>query len=195
MHDDHGTAVLDTPAKNPDAGILAPEADDTELSIEPARWADAPKVVNIIRSSASWYEEIVEPEDMDEHLVDMDWARRNFRRREFYVGRLDDEVAGTISLQEIGDDHLYLGYVYLHTDHVGNGFGTELLDFARAELVRRGRKSMVLIAHPDAVWAKKAYLRYGFEIIAESDEDVLAWNDGWLEPYHEAGFQLYQYRA
>ncbi len=190
MSNDSSTAVLDPPKST--TTTTQPESHD--LSIEPAEWSDAPTVVDIVSSSATWYEDIVEPEDLAEHYVDMAWARKNFDRREFFVGRLDDEIAGTISLQEVGDDHLYLGYVYLHTDHVGNGFGGDLLDFARQELERRGRKSMVLIAHPEAVWAKKAYLKYGFEIIAEEREDVLAWHDGWLEPYYEEGFQLYQYR-
>jgi len=191
-HDQTGTALLDPPASVSDPALEAGE--EPSISIEPARWEDARQVVQIIRSSAEWYEEFVAPEDMDEHFVDLDWARENFQRREFYVARLGGEIAGTISLQEVGDDHLYLGYVYLHTDHVGNGFGGDLLDFARDELKRRGRHSMFLIAHPEAIWAKRAYLRYGFEITAKSDEEVLEWNDGWLEPYHEEGFQLYEYR-
>lgn len=173
-----GVAVMDSPSA---------------LEIERATWDDMSHVVDIVRSSASWYEEIVDPEDLDEHYVDEAWARKNFAARDFFVGRLGDEIAGTVTLQDAGKDFSYLGYVYLHEDHVGNGFGSDLLDFAREESKRRGKKAMVLIAHPDAVWARKAYLRYGFEIIAEEREDVLAWNDGWLRPYYEEGFQLYRY--
>lgn len=165
------------------------------LEIDEADGSDARAVAEIISSSATWYEDLVEPDDMGEHRVDDSWARENFRRREFFVGRLNKEIAGTISLQEVGSDHLYLGYVYLHADHVGNGFGRDLLDFARAELERRGRRSMVLIAHPGAVWAVKAYRRYGFEVIATDRDEILAWQDGWLEPYHEEGFHLFEFRA
>lgn len=177
---DSSTAVLDPPAP-------------TELDIRPATWEHAPAIIEIVRSSASWYEEFVDPEDLDEHYVDESWARENFEKRDFFVGLLDGQVAGTISLQPAGDDATYLGYIYLHTDHVGNGYGGDLMDFARDESRRRGRSQMVLIAHPEAEWARRAYLKYGFEIIAETRDDVLAWNDGWLESYYEEGFQLYRY--
>jgi L-amino acid N-acyltransferase YncA len=165
------------------------------LELEPATWDDMDAVVEIIRSSASWYEDIVEPEDFSEHLVDRDWARENFERRDFYVARLGDEVIGTVTLQDVREDHVYLGYVYLHEEHVGNGYGGDLLDFARSETRGRGRSSMVLIAHPEAVWACKAYERYGFEVIARDRDEILAWEDGWMEPYYEEGFELYGYRV
>jgi ribosomal protein S18 acetylase RimI-like enzyme len=181
MKNQSNSAVLDPPS--------------TGLDLEPARWDDMSDVVEIIRSSASWYEDIVEPEDFSEHLVDQDWARKNFPRRDFFVARLGDEVVGTVTLQDAGRDHVYLGYVYLHEDQVGNGFGRDLLDFARSETRRRGRESMVLIAHPEATWACRAYEKYGFEVIARSREEILAWEDGWLEPFHEEGFHLFQYRV
>lgn len=191
MANDSTTAVLEPDAAVPDSA-LTPEP---ELEIEPARWEHAPIIVEILRSSAEWYEDIVEPEDLDEHYVDMDWARENLEKRDFYVGRVNGEIAGTISLQPVGDDAFYLGYVYLHTDHVGNGFGSELLDFAREKAEREGRSELVLIAHPEAVWACKAYKRYGFEVIARDRDEVLGWHDGWLEPYYEVGFELYRYQV
>lgn len=198
------TAVLEPPAASDPPRLEPPDdgpsdgagdpAPELELELEPARWNDMEDVVEIIRSSASWYEDIVEPEDMGDHLVDEAWARRNFPRRDFYVARLGDEAIGTITLQDVRDDHVYLGYVFLHEDRVGNGFGRDLLDFARDETRRRGRRSMVLIAHPDATWACRAYAKYGFEVVARNRDEMLAWQDGWLEPYLEEGFELYQYR-
>jgi len=188
MSDPQGTALLDPTAS------ATSSSEEAELAIEPADWSDAPAVIEIIRSSATWYEDIVEPEDLSEHFVDRSWARENFQKREFYVGKIDGKVAGTISLQEVGDDFLYLGYVYLHTDYVGNGYGADLLDFALRELKRRDRQAMILIAHPEAEWARRAYLKYGFEIVARDRQTVLNWNGGWLEPYYEEGFELYEYR-
>jgi GNAT superfamily N-acetyltransferase len=119
-------------------------------------------------------------------------ARENFRKREFYSALVDGEVVGVITLQDTGD-HLYLGYVYVHHDHVGKRIGRKLLDFASQEAARRNKEGMVLIAHPEATWAIRAYEKYGFECIAEDDDRVLAWNDGWLGPYHETGFTLWRY--
>lgn len=190
MSSDSNTAVLEAPTTTTTATVAPPA-----LEIDRADWGDMDAVQQIIRSSASWYEDIVSDEDLAEHYVDGKWARDNFHRREFFVGKLDDEVAGTITLQEVGDDHIYLGYVYLHTDHVGNGYGGVLLDFARDEARRRGRNSLVLIAHPEAEWACRAYEKYGFRLVAENKEDVLSWEGGWLAPFYEEGFQLYQYKV
>lgn len=186
---ERGTALLERPDTDHDT------ADTESLRIDEATGSDASAVAELISSSADWYEDLVTPDDLGEHRVDEAWALENFRRREFFVGRLDDEIAGTVSLQEVDEGHLYLGYVYLHTNHVGNGFGRDLLDFAEREMRRRGRSSMVLIAHPEAEWAIKAYRRYGFECIARDKGEILAWQDGWLEPYFEDGFHLYEYRA
>lgn len=202
MQSDRNTATLEpnvaSPARDtepsPPARSTPSPTGENGLAIQPATWDHAPAVIEIIRSSASWYEELVEPEDMDEHLVDEAWARRNFRRRDFHVGLVDGEVVGTISLQSVHQRHLYLGYVYLHVDHVGNGFGADLLDFAREEGERLGLEGLVLIAHPDAEWACRAYRKYGFEVIAESRDEVLRWEDGWLAPYYEEGFHLFRYR-
>lgn len=163
------------------------------LEIRPATEADKPAVVEIIRSSADWYEPFVEPEDMGEHRVDEDWAHENFERREFFIGRSAGEKVGTLSIQEVGDDWLYLGYVYVHTEHVGKRFGGRLLRFAEREARRRGRRGMVLIAHPEAKWACRAYEKFGFDCIADGRDAVLKWQSGWLKPYYEEGFQLFRY--
>jgi GNAT superfamily N-acetyltransferase len=167
----------------------------TQFDIDPATADHAEAIVEILRSSAEWYEDIVAPQDLPEHFVDLAWARKNMKLRDFYLGRVGDEIAGTLSLQRVGDDLLYLGYVYLHTDHVGKGLGGRLLDFARDQARREGRRGLVLIAHPEAEWARKAYLGYGFEVIASEPDEVLAWRDGWLALYYEEGFELYHYEV
>lgn len=88
---------------------------------------------------------------------------------------------------------LYLGYVYLHVDHVGRGLGRKLLDFARAEAARLDKDGLVLLAHPEADWAVKAYLRYGFRVLHAERTKILCWNDGWMKPYYEEGFHLFFY--
>lgn len=164
-----------------------------DLEIRRAADADKDDAVEIISSSASWYEPFVDPDDMGEHLVDRRWADVNFRRREFFVAQMRGETVGVLSIQEAGDDWLYLGYVYVHTDHVGKRIGGRLLRFAEAEARRRDRRGLVLIAHPEASWACRAYEKFGFERIAADRDGVLAWEGGWLEPYYEEGFELFRY--
>lgn len=162
----------------------------TGLKIRPAHFGDMERIADFVRSSADWYREIVSEDDMSEHDVDDKWAVTNFARRLFYIGSVDGEDIGTISLQYFGD-YAYLGYIYLDVKHVGKGYGRELMDFAAEKARAEGMKGLTLIAHPEATWAKKAYLKYGFEIVETKKDRVIEWQDGALEPYYEEGFELY----
>ncbi len=163
------------------------------LRLRPTIEPDLPAVVEILQSTVDWYRPFTDPDDLaTQHAVDLTWARENFEQREFWSATIDGEVVGVLTLQDAGDV-LYLGYVYVHEDFVGNRIGRRLLDHAAAQAVARGKRGMVLISHPEATWAVKAYTKYGFECIADSDEAVCAWNDGWLATYHEQGFHLWQW--
>ena len=162
------------------------------LAIRRANYQDMPTIAGFISSSADWYRKFVDPKDMDQHEVDQEWIDDNFFRREFFLGVDGDTPVGTVTLQTLGED-AYLGYVYLDAKHVGKGFGHQLMDHAKKISKERGLEGMVLIAHPQAKWATKAYEKYGFECIARKKEDVLSWNDGALKPYYEEGFHLYRY--
>lgn len=163
------------------------------VSLRPTRLHELDAVVDILNSTADWYRPFTDPKDLKtQHEVDMVWARENMQKREFWSAKLDDDVVGVLTLQDAGDA-MYLGYVYVHENHVGKRIGRRLLDHAAAESRKRGKRGMVLIAHPEATWAIRAYRKYGFECIAASEADVLAWNDGWLKPYYEKGFQLWRH--
>jgi ribosomal protein S18 acetylase RimI-like enzyme len=178
---------MDLPANNPARKHSTPP-----LDIRPATLDEMSMVADFVSSSAEWYRPIVDEKDMGEHAVDEAWASRNFELRDFYIGRADENAIGTISLQYF-DDYAYLGYIYLNVDYVGNGYGRTLIDFAQGVARRRGVKGMSLIAHPEATWAKKAYLKYGFEIVERNKDKILSWQDGALVPYYEEGFELYLY--
>lgn len=164
------------------------------LEIRRARRDDMPTIASFIRSSADWYAEFLAEQDLAEHYVDESWEARNFQLREFYVGATRGRDVGTLSLQTFGSA-FYLGYVYLDASQVGKGFGHRLLRFAEEEARRRGIAELVLICHPRAGWAVRAYQKFGFERIARSREEVLAWQDGALVPHYEEGFELYSYRV
>ena len=165
------------------------------LIITHASEADMHLAIEAVRSSAHWYEPLVDETDMGEHHVDAAWARRNFQEREFYIGRtLSGVPVGILSLQDTGE-YLYIGYLYLFTEHVGQGYGKRFLQYAEVEARLRDKKGLVLLSHPEADWACKAYEKYGFHRIAEGRDEVLAWNRGWLASYYEEGFDLYAYEV
>lgn len=165
---------------------------DKEFKIVRAQFNDMPQVAGLIRSSAEWYKPFVAPQDLDQHYVDEKWQRENFHKRDFYLGQQQSEPVGTISLQYFKET-TYLGYIYLSTKHVGKGIGRKLMDFAKNKSTERGQKQMVLIAHPKAQWAIRAYEKYGFKKKFTEKEKILAWKDGLMKPYYEEGFHLYEY--
>jgi DNA-binding MarR family transcriptional regulator/GNAT superfamily N-acetyltransferase len=178
-----------------DAAMEQPDTADTkdELVIIRAVEEDKPLVQQFINSSTEWYRSLIAEEDISEHEVDAQWADENFKRREFYIGtNADGEKVGTVTLQFFGE-YAYLGYVYVDTKFVGRGYGGQLLNFAREESKRRGMKGMVLIAHPKATWAIKAYQKYGFELTYRDKADILAWNNGALKDYYEDYFMMFLY--
>lgn len=160
------------------------------ITIKRAKWPDMRHVIRIIRSSASWYKSFINERDIGEHLVDIQWAHRNFFKREFYVGYKGNEPVGILSFQEF-KKFAYLGYIYLDIDFVGMGFGQKFMQFARNRAMCLGLEGMALLAHPNAVWATKAYKKFGFELVGKNKSEVLTWNQGILKSYYEEGFQLY----
>ena len=165
----------------------------SQLEIQRATREHMDTVASLVTSSASWYESFVDPKDMQEHDVGSAWVKKNFELREFYLGTLNSEPVGTISLQEI-NNFAYLGYIYLNINYVGQGFGHQLMKFAEHQARDRGLEGMFLIAHPAAKWATKAYLKFGFKRELTSREQILNWRDGVLQPYYEEGFELYTLR-
>lgn len=164
------------------------------FTINKAQFEDMKKIAKFINSSAEWYRPIVAPKDMKEHCVDEKWMKKNYDMRDFYIGT--DEKSndvGTISLQFFGKQ-TYLGYIYLDAKHVGNGHGKRLMDFAKYMSEKKGQESMILIAHPEAHWAVKAYEKYGFKRKFKEKEDILDYKDGLMKPYYEEGFHLYEYK-
>ncbi len=164
---------------------------DAPFRILPAKLSEMELVADFVRSSAEWYRPIVDEKDMGQHAVGPQWAKKNYELRDFYIGRIGDKPIGTISIQRFGD-WAYLGYIYLDVAYVGLGYGGRLMRFAQDVAKKTGARGLCLIAHPKATWARKAYLKFGFEITETSRERVLAWKDGALRPYYEEGFELYQ---
>jgi GNAT superfamily N-acetyltransferase len=165
------------------------------MKFKRANYRDMHKIADIIRSSASWYEPFLEEKDMKEHDVGPEWIKENFEKRHFYLAETPDEKkeVGTVSMQFFGKQ-TYLGYVYLKADETGKGYGKKLIEFAKEHSKDRGQESMILIAHPEATWATRAYKKFGFKKKCEKREEVLSYKDGLLEPYYEEGFHLYEYQ-
>lgn len=172
--------------------LSIPRIVEAPLVIKRAEYHQMPIVAQFIRSSADWYSKIVDPKDMDEHLVGQKWIDNNYFRREFYIGYSRGEPVGTVSYQNMGD-YAYLGYIYLDAKHVGKGFGHQLIDHVKKIAIARGKAGMILIAHPKATWAVKAYEKYGFRCIHKTKKEVLSFQNGALKNFYEEGFHLFKF--
>lgn len=167
----------------------------SQLTIQAASRAEMSLVAGMIRSSADWYAEFVEEKDMAEHRVGQAWEEKNYQLRDFYLGyNTQGQAVGTLSLQYF-NGYAYIGYLYLDTRYVGQGFGKQFMDFARQKVLQKGLKGLYLIAHPEAKWAVKAYEKYGFKRTLTRRQDILNWNQGCLQGYYEEGFELYLYHS
>jgi len=165
--------------------------EDSNLEIRRAKISEMKIVAEFVRSSSSWYEKFIDEKDVGEHDVGEEWIEKNFFRREFFIGNNGQEDIGTISMQSM-KEYSYLGYIYLDIKHVGKGFGHDLMEFAKQKAKSKGLSGLVLIAHPKATWATKAYEKFGFKVIAKAKDEVLSWKDGVLKSYYEEGFHLYK---
>lgn len=164
------------------------------MNIKKAKLKDMSKVAQFIRSSASWYKPFLSEKDMKEHLVDQKWIQENYKKRDFYIGESENgKGIGTISLQYFGKQ-TYLGYIYLDAKEAGKGHGQKLIKFAEKKSEEKGQESLILIAHPKAVWATRAYEKFGFKKKYEKKDQVLTYKNGLLRPYYEEGFHLYEYK-
>lgn len=162
-------------------------------SVRSANWEDAPSIVDIVSSSADWYRPFLSSKDMGEHEVDLAWARDNFCRRRFFVAEYESgNPVGVVTFQKFGR-YAYVGYCYVHTDQVGKGIGAQLLDHVQSLSRDQGLEGMVLLAHPSATWAIRAYEKYGFEALETDPEQVVRWNRSSLNDYYEEGFHLFHY--
>ncbi len=181
--------VEQAPGRRAPLNALAGQA---KLLIKRAEYYQMPKIAEFIRSSASWYEKFVDPKDLAEHHVGQKWIDDNYFRRDFYIGYHQREPVGTISYQNMGE-FAYLGYIYLDANQVGKGFGHQLMDHAQKIAIQKQKKGMILIAHPKAHWAIKAYEKYGFRCIATQKNDVIGFQNGCLKNYYEEGFYLFKF--
>ena len=163
-----------------------------KITMRVAQYPDMDLIAEMIRSTAHWYESIVETKEYPKHFPDEAWKTRNFQLRDFYVAETPEGPVGAISLQYF-DTYAYLGYCNLFEDACGEGNGEKMLAFAATLALLSQCDHLIMLCHPDADWAVKAIERFGFHQITNSKDEVLSFENGVMKPYYEEGFQLFQF--
>ncbi|MHA1369889.1 MAG: GNAT family N-acetyltransferase [Promethearchaeota archaeon] len=148
----------------------------------------AKEVQTCINSNYEKYKNIVDPKDLPEHKVDDDWAKRNFKIREFYLLKDEDldEFVATASYQNL-KNFAYIGYFYVKNGFQGKGYGKTLMKFIEDRTKMDNIHDLRLFAQPKATWAMKFYEKLGFRIFANSKRKILGIDNGIMKPFYEEG--------
>jgi len=130
-------------------------------------------------------------EDLDAFLSSFGLADWEAELRDpafaFQVGEVDREPAGYIKLGplkfpvETDRPALLLDQLYVLKEHHGVGIAHGLMDWALAEIAKRGAEELYLTVFVDNQRARRFYDRYGFEAVgrydfmvgSHADEDIV----------------------
>ncbi|OLS15338.1 MAG: Acetyltransferase, GNAT family [Promethearchaeota archaeon CR_4] len=140
----------------------------------------------IINSNYDLYKDIVNPIDLPEHWVDDAWAERNFAIREFYLAHNDDpkQYVGTASYQNLGN-FAYIGYFYIQRTFHRQKLGQSLMKFIEMRTILDHLTDLRLFCNPKSTWALNFYLKLGFKVFTSSKNDILAMDNGVMQPFYE----------
>lgn len=150
----------------------------------------------------------------EKDLPAMEWegAYRRFRnmyRRAFtesllghrllLVAEEDQEIIGQVFVQLRSDPRLpandpKLGYLYalrVRPQHRGHGVGTQLIEEAERQLVRRGFRRVLIAVSMENDKARRLYQRLGYRVVGEDPgEWTYVDDEGNLREVHEPAFLM-----
>ncbi len=97
---------------------------------------------------------------------------------EIAVARRDDELIGSVRIQDLTDDTSEFGMLVAAPEHRNSGVGRDLVDFAEGQSRERGVRTMQLEllvprtwSHPDKEFLKAWYGRRGYRLIGSRSAD------------------------
>ncbi|MHA1519919.1 MAG: GNAT family N-acetyltransferase [Promethearchaeota archaeon] len=142
-----------------------------------------PEVVDILNSNVPLYESIViDPSNSDEVNVTLEWAQENFETREFYVIRDGGSNVGFATYQNLGK-FAYVGFLFIQYGKHGNGYGTALVNYLLWRTKLEKLSGLRLFVNKKAKWALNFYQKLEFTILSKNKEEILAMDDGIMEPF------------
>jgi ribosomal protein S18 acetylase RimI-like enzyme len=149
-----------------------------------ASWELRKEVQACINSNNQLYKSIIDPIDQGEHLVDDQWAERNYKIREFYLGRADGHYVGMGSYQNL-KSCAYIGYFYIKPEFQRKGYGVGLMNFLQIRAITDNLPYLRLFANCNADWAIRFYEKMGFRIKSRNKDEILAMDEGIFQPFYE----------
>jgi ribosomal protein S18 acetylase RimI-like enzyme len=142
------------------------------------------EVRECINSNYELYKEIVDPVDLSEHYVDKEWAKCNFKIREFFLAKIESKYVGMTSYQKIGN-FAYIGYFYVKKGYQRIKVGAVMMRYMEFRTMRDKIDDLRLFCNPKSEWALRFYENQGFSILSTSKDEILAIENGIMRPFYE----------
>jgi len=105
----------------------------------------------------------------------------------------DDLDVGFVGTIKLNQDTIYLLDFYLESKHQGKGIGYEAMSILVDKYSEEGLKSIVLLVHHKAEWAKVFYERFGFTCVSHKKEEIISYRSGFMKDLYINGTELYLY--
>jgi L-amino acid N-acyltransferase YncA len=100
------------------------------------------------------------------------------------VIEFNDKVVGFIGTIALNQECIYLVALYLHSDVQRQGIGQKVLKQLIIKFEKQNFKSVVLLVHQEATWAKTFYQKNGFQKISNDEKEIKAYKGGILKNYY-----------
>jgi GNAT superfamily N-acetyltransferase len=144
---------------------------DHLVTIRALTAADRDLAVNVINIAASWYREILPPEEFHEQEMTATQWDEEARRLEWYGGFLDGALVAVMAL-EYSRDAALLRHAYILPEHQHHGIGLGLADHlegvARREGAARGIRRIIVGTYARNYKARGALEKAGYRLSADS---------------------------
>lgn len=106
---------------------------------------------------------------------------------DFYIIEENKEAVGFTCNKSLNDKVVYIAMIYFTPTYYRKGIGTKALALMEQKFREAGYKTIALLAHKDAYWAKEFYLKNGFKLEAYTKSEAMNLMGGVLESIYFNG--------
>ena len=146
----------------------------------------------IINSNMKLYKNILEnPSEIQDYLVNDQWVKKNFPKREFYLVKSEQEYVGMASFQKL-NDFAYIGYFHIKFPKYQKGYGTQLMKFLEMRTKTEKLNKIRLFTHKNASWAIKYKKKMGVRLLEDDQQTIDHLDSGLLRQFHKKNHILFK---
>lgn len=125
---------------------------------------DSTRIVAIINSAATKYENEIPDDLYSEPYMPLDELEDEMEKMDFF-GYVTETLLGVIGLQNL-DDVSLIRHLYVIPEQQRHGIGTELLDHS---IDRAGSDEILVGTWEAATWAIRFYEKNGFDLVDDAE--------------------------